>query len=90
VKYAQEQQVGDHRRVFRAIAGIWAVSILLGMPILLGLNHDPSDPRPSECAFNNPDFILFSSIASFYIPCVIMVFLYARIFKVGSQPCVFI
>lgn len=33
------------------------------------------------CAFYNPDFIIYSSLGSFYIPCVIMVFLYIRIFS---------
>ena len=36
------------------------------------------------CAFYNPDFIIYSSLGSFYIPCVIMVFLYIRIFSVST------
>ena len=36
------------------------------------------------CAFYNPDFIIYSSLGSFYIPCVIMVFLYIRIFSVSE------
>jgi hypothetical protein len=36
------------------------------------------------CAFYNPDFIIYSSLGSFYIPCVIMVFLYIRIFSVSK------
>jgi hypothetical protein len=63
---------------------------------MLGANHIPDDMVASNdsalngtdhaefvCAFYNPDFIIYSSLGSFYIPCVIMVFLYARIFKVG-------
>ena len=34
------------------------------------------------CAFYNPDFIIYSSLGSFYIPCMVMIFLYGRIFKV--------
>jgi hypothetical protein len=37
------------------------------------------------CAFYNPDFIIYSSLGSFYIPCVIMVFLYIRIFSVSTS-----
>lgn len=37
------------------------------------------------CAFYNPDFIIYSSLGSFYIPCVIMVFLYIRIFSVSLK-----
>ena len=36
------------------------------------------------CAFYNPEFIIISSLGSFYIPCVIMIFLYIRIFTVRS------
>ena len=35
------------------------------------------------CAFYNPEFIIYSSIGSFYIPCVVMIVLYFRIFKVS-------
>ena len=41
------------------------------------------DPEPVICMFYNPDFILYSSLGSFYIPCLIMIVLYTRIFKVG-------
>lgn len=33
------------------------------------------------CAFYNPDFIIWSSLASFYFPCCVMIVLYVRIFK---------
>ena len=36
------------------------------------------------CAFYNPEFIIISSLGSFYIPCVIMIFLYIRIFSVRT------
>ena len=38
--------------------------------------------EPFVCAFYNPDFIIYSSLGSFYIPCIVMIILYARIFKV--------
>ena len=37
------------------------------------------------CAFYNPDFIIWSSLASFYFPMLVMIFLYARIFKVSRS-----
>ena len=33
--------------------------------------------------FYNPDFIIYSSLGSFYIPCLVMIVLYTRIFRVG-------
>ena len=38
--------------------------------------------EPDFCGFYNPDFIIYSSLGSFYIPCMVMVVLYSRIFKV--------
>ena len=35
----------------------------------------------AECKFYNPDFILLSSLASFYIPCVILLVLNYKIIK---------
>ena len=53
----------------------------------LSLNHTISDTEgiedePVICAFYNPDFIIWSSLGSFYIPCLVMIVLYSRIFKV--------
>ena len=39
------------------------------------------------CAFYNPDFIIYSSLCSFYIPCIFMVCLYSRIFWVSIKSC---
>lgn len=40
--------------------------------------------EPSFCGFYNPDYIIYSSLGSFYIPCLVMVVLYTRIFRVSS------
>jgi hypothetical protein len=53
---------------------------MVGLPILFGLNTS-KDRTPTVCIFYNPDFIIYSSLGSFYIPCVLMVFLYYRIFS---------
>ena len=35
----------------------------------------------TPCTFYNADFLIYSSMASFYVPCVIMTVLYGRIFR---------
>ena len=45
-------------------------------------NESLSEPEPMICAFYNPDFIIWSSVGSFYIPCLIMIVLYYKIFQV--------
>ena len=54
----------------------------------LGLNFETEGLNSTNseefvCAFYNPEFIIISSLGSFYIPCVIMIFLYIRIFIVS-------
>jgi len=40
---------------------------------------------PTLCTFYNSDFLIYSSMGSFYIPCVVMVLLYWRIFHTIRQ-----
>ncbi|XP_046802559.1 dopamine D2-like receptor isoform X2 [Lucilia cuprina] len=77
IKYAKHR---NSRRVCLTIVIVWAISGAIGAPIVLGLNNTP-DRDPSLCMFYNTDFIVYSSLISFYIPCIIMVFLYWSIFK---------
>lgn len=79
IKYAKHK---NSRRVCLTILFVWAISAAIGSPIVLGLNNTP-DRVPDLCVFYNTDFILYSSLSSFYIPCIMMVFLYWSIFKVG-------
>ncbi|XP_061398805.1 dopamine D2-like receptor, partial [Musca vetustissima] len=76
IKYAKHR---NSRRVCLTIVMVWAISAAIGSPIVLGLNNTP-DRDPSLCMFYNTDFIVYSSLSSFYIPCIIMVFLYWNIF----------
>ncbi|KAJ8919601.1 hypothetical protein NQ315_002223 [Exocentrus adspersus] len=77
IKYAKHKNT---RRVWLTIALVWMISAAIGSPIVLGLNNTP-DRVADACLFYNSDFIIYSSLSSFYIPCIIMVFLYYNIFK---------
>ncbi|XP_014467938.1 PREDICTED: dopamine D2-like receptor isoform X2 [Dinoponera quadriceps] len=77
IKYAKHK---NNRRVWLTILLVWAISAAIGSPIVLGLNNTPNR-IPDQCLFYNTDFIIYSSLSSFYIPCIIMVFLYYNIFK---------
>jgi len=80
IKYARHK---NHKRVWLTIGLVWAISAAIGLPIVMGLNHTPSRD-PTLCMFYNSDFVIYSSLSSFYIPCIIMVFLYYKIFKVHA------
>ncbi|KAG5886398.1 hypothetical protein JTB14_025573 [Gonioctena quinquepunctata] len=77
IKYAKHKNT---RRVWLTIALVWVISAAIGSPIVLGLNNTP-DRIADACLFYNSDFLIYSSLSSFYIPCIIMVFLYYSIFK---------
>jgi dopamine D2-like receptor len=78
LKYARHK---NHKRVWLTIGLVWAISVAIGLPIVLGLNN--TERRiPTDCGFYNADFVIYSSLSSFYIPCIIMIFLYYQIFKV--------
>lgn len=81
IKYAKHK---NNRRVWMTIALVWVISAAIGSPLVLGLNNTP-DRVADACLFYNSDFIIYSSLSSFYIPCIIMVFLYYNIFKVCSS-----
>ncbi|XP_044747684.1 dopamine D2-like receptor isoform X2 [Coccinella septempunctata] len=77
IKYAKHK---NNRRIWLTIALVWVISAAIGSPIVLGLNNTPHR-IPNACLFYNSDFIMYSSLSSFYIPCIIMVFLYYSIFR---------
>ncbi|XP_037073366.1 dopamine D2-like receptor, partial [Pollicipes pollicipes] len=80
IKYAKHK---NNNRVIFTIILVWMTSAAIGAPLVLGLNV-PSDGvlrDEEQCIFYNSDFIIYSSLSSFYIPCVIMVCLYYRIFQ---------
>ena len=107
---------------------MWAISIIIGSPILVGINqieleHNGTAHDMTECRFYSADWIIYrcvcvcacvcvcgvcvvcvcmrlcvcvkaadtdifissSSLGSFYIPCLIMLILYYRIFKVLNK-----
>nr|XP_018917256.1 PREDICTED: dopamine D2-like receptor isoform X2 [Bemisia tabaci] len=77
IKYAKHK---NNRRVWLTIVLVWVISGAIASPIVLGLNNTP-DRIPDLCMFYNSNFIIGSSLTSFFIPCCIMVFLYYNIFK---------
>ncbi|XP_073945892.1 dopamine D2-like receptor isoform X2 [Choristoneura fumiferana] len=81
IKYAKHK---SNARVWSMICLAWLVSSGIGCPVVLGLNYSP-DRRPDQCLFNNTDYVIYSSLGSFYLPCVIMMFLYYNIFKAIRQ-----
>lgn len=69
----------NNYRVSLTIALAWILSFVIALPIACGLNN-VADRQTNMCALFNPEYIITSSIGSFYIPCGIMIILYYRVF----------
>uniref|UniRef100_A0A8C4QSK8 Adrenoceptor alpha 2C n=1 Tax=Eptatretus burgeri TaxID=7764 RepID=A0A8C4QSK8_EPTBU len=72
------------RRIKRIILIVWLIAIAISLPPLIPLIYQPhaNATRP-ECEINdNTWYILGSSIVSFFLPCLIMVLVYARIYHI--------
>jgi hypothetical protein len=74
------------RTIFIIIGCIWLISVLLSYaPVLLGVYSQAKIAGQSsdamECAMRpNRIYSVISSLTSFYIPLIIILFLYGRIF----------
>lgn len=78
IRYARHR---NSKRVYLTLALTWIVSLAVSSPIALGMNHtERRSQTPTLCTFYNSDFLIYSSMCSFYIPSIIMVGLYWRIF----------
>ena len=86
ISYARQK---TSRRVYVMIAAPWIVSLAISSPIALGLNRTPRRAdTPRLCTFYNSDFLIYSSMGSFYVPTVVMIVLYWRVYlAIRSRRC---
>uniref|UniRef100_A0A4W2HK67 D(3) dopamine receptor n=1 Tax=Bos indicus x Bos taurus TaxID=30522 RepID=A0A4W2HK67_BOBOX len=82
VHYQQGTGQSSCRRVALMITAVWLLSFAVSCPLLFGFN---TTGDPSICSISNPDFVLYSSVVSFYLPFGVTVLVYARIYVVLRQ-----
>ncbi|XP_016040737.1 D(3) dopamine receptor [Erinaceus europaeus] len=70
------------RRVAFMITAVWVLAFAVSCPLLFGFN---TTGDPSVCSISNPDFVIYSSVVSFYLPFGVTVLVYARIYVVLRQ-----
>ncbi|XP_069563913.1 alpha-2B adrenergic receptor [Brachyistius frenatus] len=73
-----------------AIVVVWLISAIISFPPLLSLNKsevsDQASERGPQCQLNDERwYILYSTIGSFFAPCVIMILVYIRIYQIAKQ-----
>ncbi|KAM4578809.1 alpha-2B adrenergic receptor [Fundulus diaphanus] len=78
------------RRIKGAIVVVWLISSIISFPPLLSLNKrevgDASSEGGPQCRLNDERwYILYSTIGSFFAPCLIMILVYVRIYQIAKQ-----
>ncbi|KAM6965680.1 alpha-2B adrenergic receptor [Aplochiton taeniatus] len=77
-------------RIKTAIIVVWLISAIISFPPLLSLNKSEGGAdgteRGPQCQLNDERwYILYSTIGSFFAPCLIMILVYMRIYQIAKQ-----
>ncbi|XP_075906741.1 alpha-2 adrenergic receptor-like [Nelusetta ayraudi] len=73
------------RRVKCIILIVWLISALISSPPLVSMESSTQVNSQPQCQLNDHTwYILSSSIASFFAPCLIMILVYIRIYQVAK------
>ncbi|XP_057286568.1 D(4) dopamine receptor isoform X1 [Pezoporus wallicus] len=62
------------------ISTTWIFAFAVASPVIFGLNNVPNRD-PSSCQLEDDNYIVYSSICSFFIPCPVMLVLYCAMFQ---------
>ncbi|XP_051538771.1 D(3) dopamine receptor-like [Myxocyprinus asiaticus] len=67
----------SRKRVSVMIATVWFLAFAVSCPLLFGFN---TSDDPSVCSISNPNFVIYSSVVSFYLPFAVTLLVYVRIY----------
>ncbi|KAL4631307.1 alpha-1A adrenergic receptor-like [Arapaima gigas] len=73
------------RRALLAMLGVWALSLVISIGPLLGWKQPPSLDDTDCRITEEPFYALFSSLGSFYIPLVVILAMYFRVYVVARR-----
>lgn len=69
----------DHRQLV-LLCATWLLALAVASPVIFGINNVPNRD-PSECKLEDNNYVVYSSVCSFFLPCPIMVLLYFGVFR---------
>ncbi|XP_070697325.1 alpha-2A adrenergic receptor-like [Pempheris klunzingeri] len=74
------------RRIKCTIFIVWVLAAIISFPPLITMEKDEGKEDSPECKINEEKwYIIFSSTASFFAPCVIMIMVYVRIYQIAKK-----
>ncbi|XP_051540471.1 alpha-2B adrenergic receptor isoform X2 [Myxocyprinus asiaticus] len=85
VQYATQR---TPRRIKGAIMVVWLIAAVISFPPLVSMKKTQwsKDGNYSGCKLNEEAwYILYSSIGSFFAPCLIMILVYVRIYQIAKK-----
>uniref|UniRef100_A0A4X2K917 Dopamine receptor D4 n=1 Tax=Vombatus ursinus TaxID=29139 RepID=A0A4X2K917_VOMUR len=68
------------RRQLVLIGTVWGLAFAVASPVLLGLNDVPGR-NPAVCQLESRNYVVYSSVCSFFLPCPLMLILYCAMFR---------
>ncbi|XP_057408459.1 D(4) dopamine receptor [Balaenoptera acutorostrata] len=77
LRYNRQSRGG---RQLLLIGTTWLLSAAVAAPVLCGLN-DARSRDPSVCRLEDRDYVVYSSVCSFFLPCPLMLLLYWATFR---------
>uniref|UniRef100_A0A8D0G5U7 Alpha-1B adrenergic receptor n=1 Tax=Sphenodon punctatus TaxID=8508 RepID=A0A8D0G5U7_SPHPU len=86
VRYSlQYPTLVTRRKAIIALLGVWILSMVISIGPLLGWK-EPAPKDDTECRITEePFYALFSSLGSFYIPLVVILVMYCRVYIVAKR-----
>ncbi|XP_076372037.1 5-hydroxytryptamine receptor 1-like isoform X2 [Tachypleus tridentatus] len=74
------------RRIWLCIAAVWVLSCLISVPPLIVLgNEHGSETKPTCEVSQNFGYQLYATLGSFYIPLLVMIFVYLKIYVAAKR-----
>lgn len=74
------------RRIRCTVITVWGLAAVISFPPLITMKRKDGETSCPQCKINDEQwYIIFSSIASFFAPCIIMVTVYVRIYLIAKK-----
>ncbi|KAK7137868.1 hypothetical protein R3I94_013497 [Phoxinus phoxinus] len=81
----QYPNIVTRRRALLAMLGVWVLSLVISIGPLLGWKEPPSADDTVCAITEEPFYALFSSLGSFYIPLIVILVMYCRVYVVAKR-----
>ncbi|XP_051548055.1 D(4) dopamine receptor-like [Myxocyprinus asiaticus] len=69
----------DQRQIV-LLSATWILALAVASPVIFGINDVPNRDD-SECKLEDNNYVIYSSVCSFFVPCPIMLLLYCGMFR---------